>query len=900
MLKLILKRLYSNLNKTYLTFIAIILAIFFLSGSLIMRNSIKNAILISFSSESKESDLVVIDSDLDSGTENLITPKLIDQVNNVSGVKGTRSYVTIRNYIKINNELVESTLSNINDNLHIIKGKKPTNDTQVLIDNETYKKNHFKLGDKITSNRDTTYEITGVFEKPALSFRSGGTPQLATLDSGLYKLSFDDDTEHHIYKDIFITLKNKKQISSTKKDIDNTVNEFNQSLKDTGKYGNIKYKTITTAKYNKIVHKRTTTIINKITYAMLVFAILASCISAILIFNTFKIIFLQDQKFFGLLRCIGVSKKRIITINLIYFIFLGIISSIIGIMLGSIFPKIFYNFYNKFASTDSISTSIINSFSLTKESIIISVLFGIFLTLLSGIIPAVRVSNVSPVNALKDINIVRSSDSAKRFNILSKLRIILSLLMFVGIFLLYILNDHLSKNKVVALSFLFIIAFLLIYKYLVYPLIKFINYILYNLFGRLIKSFGKLFYLALSNIKNNRNRISSNTITLTIMTFLIVSINVFIGSGLKYAYHSIDEAVPYEYNMSISSLDAYNNIINKVKEINHFNYVDVFTQEAFEGDKLPQIEKGGGMSTMGFVVGSATSSSDINKLQDHLIKVVQGNINDVHDNNIAVNIKHGGEGEAGVTADYKIGDQIKLISFSDSKVHTYKIVALFKGTGDDRGNMAKSGMVAYKYIVSTDIFNKYYISQDKEHSMTHWELLLNRHKNIKNDTLANKQLKNICNTYHDYYDYCFYNSAKDQKDALYSKVVQIKNIITGLLIISIVVSLFGIATIVTLSTLERKRELSLLRILGLTKGQMYFTLIIESTLMSLFSIITGIIIALLLSYMNIKSLLKGATEFVIPYNTVMYMLLVAFVIGVLSAILPAINVIRNANVHNVD
>lgn len=854
MIKLILKRIRDNFSKTYLTFAAIIISIFFLSGSLIMKDSLKNAILTATSTEGKGTDITVYPDSI--GSSNL-SKELIEKIKNNSNVEKISGDVNERGHTVLDNDKDNKNLNviigDLNDRL-ILQGHKPTNNDELLIDDKLAKNNHVKLNDKITIKNEESqsfkkYTISGIFKQPLTL-----VPQnyIAMSDSAVKEYLHTDN----IYTQVYINIKDKKNISETKQDINNLLEEYNKNLGD----DDAKLKVSTTKAFHKQHDAVIVSGIDKLSKFMLFFAVLASAICTILIYNTFNILVMQEQKFFGLLRCIGVSRLKILLINLIYFIILGIVSSCVGIVLSALFPRLLYKFIG-YASNSfiQIPKQIVNTLSITTEDIILSILFGVLITLISGIIPAIKASVVSPIAALKESVVL----SVKKRKVINILRIIFACVYIFIIIFIALVSKRNSINMGI-ISGLIILTILTLNKFLVEPITKCLSWIGYHIFGRWIKSFGGLLNLAQSNIKNNSSKISSNTITLMIMTFLISFINIFIASGLKYIDYQIDKTIPYQYTMNINSKDTEQQVSNELKSISHFDYFSDKRASVIEGKEVLQ-----DYSNSKLVV----SSSFVKKMNDLFI-LKSGKLEDVHGDKIAANIIN----DRGKQQNYKIGSKITLSDSDGNNPHTFTIAALFK---------AKSDAVLSDYFVSSDTFDRYFAYIGST-------IFLNKNKNIS-DSVANKDIKNIQNNHND----ITIQSMKGIKDTVYSIINFIKQIIMGLLFMSILISFFGIATVISLSIIERKRELSLLRILGLTKLQMYFLLATEGVLMSLFAIGTGLIAAISLAYINLIPIMGHDIQFSIPYTDVLYMLLLAFMIGILSSLLPARSAIKSANVHNI-
>lgn len=121
-------------------------------------------------------------------------------------------------------------------------------------------------------------------------------------------------------------------------------------------------------------------------------------------------------------------------------------------------------------------------------------------------------------------------------------------------------------------------------------------------------------------------------------------------------------------------------------------------------------------------------------------------------------------------------------------------------------------------------------------------------------------------------------------------------VVTGLLGVSVLIAVVGVANTLSLSVLERTRESGLLRALGLTRGQLRATLMIESALLAAVAIVLGTALGIGYGYAGVQALLGGQVEVTlgVPWLRIGEVALVGVVAGVLAALLPAARAVRVA------
>ena len=191
------------------------------------------------------------------------------------------------------------------------------------------------------------------------------------------KTDLDTPTSIKIYADTF---EDKDAISKCIEDYNKGVEEKDQ---------------IVYTDYVGLLLSSVTTIINVISYVLIAFVAVSLVVSSIMIGIITYISVLERTKEIGILRAIGASKKNIsLVFNAETFI-IGLFSGIIGvgISLLTLIPAniIIHNIANR---------NDINAV-LPPVPALILVALSIFLTLIGGLIPSRKASNMDPVAALR-------------------------------------------------------------------------------------------------------------------------------------------------------------------------------------------------------------------------------------------------------------------------------------------------------------------------------------------------------------------------------------------------------------------------------------------------------------------------------------------------------------------
>jgi putative ABC transport system permease protein len=114
--------------------------------------------------------------------------------------------------------------------------------------------------------------------------------------------------------------------------------------------------------------------------------------------------------------------------------------------------------------------------------------------------------------------------------------------------------------------------------------------------------------------------------------------------------------------------------------------------------------------------------------------------------------------------------------------------------------------------------------------------------------------------------------------------------VTGLLLMSVVIALIGIVNTMSLSILERRRELGLLRIIGMTDRRVQRMVRLESVLIAMLGTVSGIVAGLAVSLalvLSVNRLTPATVDPSFPVLELVGVLVAGVVLGVLAALVPA-------------
>ena len=127
----------------------------------------------------------------------------------------------------------------------------------------------------------------------------------------------------------------------------------------------------------------------------------------------------------------------------------------------------------------------------------------------------------------------------------------------------------------------------------------------------------------------------------------------------------------------------------------------------------------------------------------------------------------------------------------------------------------------------------------------------------------------------------------DYDSFLKKQVNQILFMLYALLAMSVTISIFGIVNTLVLSVYERTREIGMLRAIGTSRRQMRRIVRYESVITAVIGGLLGTAVGIVFGYVVTRQFGDQGLVFSLPYAQLAVFLVVAGVVGVLAAVLPA-------------
>jgi putative ABC transport system permease protein len=136
-------------------------------------------------------------------------------------------------------------------------------------------------------------------------------------------------------------------------------------------------------------------ILGFLTQGLLVFGLIALLVGSFVIFNTFTITVAQRTREFGMLRTIGASRRQVLMAVVLEALIIGVFGSALGLLVGIGLAPLLGALLGQIG-LDLPSTALV----IGARTVVVAIVLGTVVTLLSSLVPALRATRISPVEAM--------------------------------------------------------------------------------------------------------------------------------------------------------------------------------------------------------------------------------------------------------------------------------------------------------------------------------------------------------------------------------------------------------------------------------------------------------------------------------------------------------------------
>ncbi len=560
---------------------------------------------------------------------------------------------------------------------------------------------------------------------------------------------------------------------------------------------------------------------------LLAFAFVALFVGSFVIANAFSMTVAQRTREHALLRAIGASKRQVVRSVVGESVVTGLIASVVGVGMG--------------IGTASALKALLSGMGLDLPAaplvvsgrvFVIGIAVGTIVTVLATYLPARRSAKVAPVAAMRDVAVESTRRSAKRTIIGIAITVAGAALIAAGL-----TGGGIAPVGMGAVTCFFGVAVL---GPVIAPVIAEV------LGAPMVRFAGVTGSIARENARRNPKRTARTASSLMIGLGLVVFITVVTASFKASFTATVDNTLTSEWIVSTE-----------------FGQGGVSPAVAHAIDALPETSV---VSPMRYTVGTIDAApADLAafdpKTIAHVVKldVAAGRIADLGTRGIAVRT------DTAKAHGWKVGDPI-TVTFPETGARPLTVAAVYD-TREPLGPYAIT-MATYDANV-TDHTDRFVFVADAP--------------GVSRSTASAAIEKVLAD----------YPTAELQTGSEFAKTAasginQLLNLVYALLAMAVLIALFGIANTLALSVHERTRELGLLRAVGMGRRQVRTAVRYESVIISMLGTTMGMAVGIGFAAAIVHALRsEGVDRLTLPFGTLGVILVVGAIVGIVSAAFPA-------------
>jgi putative ABC transport system permease protein len=575
-----------------------------------------------------------------------------------------------------------------------------------------------------------------------------------------------------------------------------------------------------------------------LTTALLVFAGIAVFVGAFLIFNTFSITVAQRVREYAMLRTLGASARQVLAAVLLEAALIGLLASLLGIVGGFAFVEAIRGLFG--ALGFELPSS---GLRIDAGTVAIALGVGIGATVISALVPALRATRVAPLEALRESAGAQISRARRTHHGAGVAMALLGVaLILFGLFGDWGFGLALTWMGI-GLVLVFIGVAMLGDRY-VPPLASAIGWPIERLRGVTGR-------LARENSQRQPGRTATTAAALMIGVALVVFVGIFAGSLSA----SVDETLDRQFagDVAIVNQDGFSPIPARVAD---------------EVAEVEGVESVAPLSSIPARIGD--DETWLNGLDpEGTARVVDLEWVEGSDELLDGLGPTGAVVEAGwgEDNDIAVGDRVTITGPAGDRLDV-----TVEGSVDDPW-----GLIVWRLGVPRQTLRDEFGIRDDAMTFVAFD-------DGADPTATRERIDALVS---DRFPNAHARSQQELKEDWKEDVNQIVFLIYVLLGLSVLVSMFGVVNTVSLTILERTRELGMLRAIGTSRRQVRRMVRYETVVTAVLGAIVGAVIGLGLAIAAVEALKHEGLILSVGPALPIAVVVVAGLLGVLAAIIPA-------------
>ncbi len=559
---------------------------------------------------------------------------------------------------------------------------------------------------------------------------------------------------------------------------------------------------------------------------LLVFAVVALVVGGFVIFNAFSITVAQRTKETAMLRAIGSSRTQVLRMIVAESVIVGVVASAVGAVVGVGLARGLAALLGSFGVELPGGSTVV-----APQSIALAMIVGTVITVLAAYLPARRASKVAPIAAMHDVAVDSSGSSRRRAVIGTVVTVVGGALLVAG--------AGGGAAGPIGLGALALFAGVVILGPVVAP--RFVRIV----GAPVARLRGMTGVLARDNASRNPKRTAATASALMIGVALVVLISVFATSARTSVNANIDSALRSDWVVAPLQQDGLSpTVAQAVDALPETASVTTFrvTPATLDGGTV-QVT-GIDPATVDQHLDVDVKSGAVSALGAHELGVLERTATEHH---------------------WHVGDHVTM-NFVETGAQDFTVAVIY-GLQNPLGEytiaeQAYAANVAHQSDQAVFVIDSPGVSQDAARTAIEGALAATPTARLR--------------------------TPAEFKADIASQIDKLLNLIYVLLFLAVVIALFGIANTLALSVVERRRELGLLRAVGMQRRQVRSSIRWEAVLVALLGTAVGTALGLAFGWALVKAMSsQGIDQLAIPGMRLVVIAVVAGLAAVAAAALPA-------------
>ncbi|WP_018784505.1 ABC transporter permease [Micromonospora sp. CNB394] len=569
---------------------------------------------------------------------------------------------------------------------------------------------------------------------------------------------------------------------------------------------------------------------------LLGFAAVALLVGTFLILNTFSIIVAQRTRELALMRAIGASGKQVIGSVVLEALAVGLIASVLGLAAGIGVGALLAYLFGQLAGGLSLA-----GLGVPPSAVIGAFAVGMLITVVAALLPAVRASRIPPIAAMQDV--------ATPDRPLTKVTVGGAVVTGIGAVLLFLgLGGHAGDSTLATILGGVLFAFIgvaLLTPIISRPVVALLGAVFsWSVPGKL----GRL------NSGRNPRRTAITAAALMVGIALVTGVTVILDSAKGSLGKLAEDTIKAELVISgassgprPASFDPA--VLEKAAAIPGVRMVSgEYGDLAVVGGERTWVSASSNVAALQQIFGAKAAAGDISRLAPDQMLV---------------------SADTAQARNLTVGSTVP-VQLSRGEARTYTVSGIYESSQlTNSVTLPPQATADFSIPQPIQGFLQLAPGTSVDAIQPQVERLLADSPEV---SVADRA--------------AFIEQQTGQLDSLL-QMIQI------LLALAIVIAVLGIINTLALSVLERTRELGLLRAIGLRRAQTMRMITVEAVVISIFGALLGVVVGTGLGAAVVEALKdEGITDLVLPWGQMVTFLILAAIIGVVAAVLPAIRAAR--------